>query len=176
MARGLVGISLAGDRQLQRRLKRLPADIRKKVVKSMMTSGGTVIAKFARKEAPVGKGLRPDGSRRQHLNEVIIRRVSKSGQSVAVGPIYKAAPHDILVHDGTKPHSLGKIRYRQVREPGRGRKGGMRKLRIGQAAGPQHPGSRPNPYMLRAMDNAQSAVFAKVATVAANRIQKLTDR
>lgn len=176
MASGLIGVSILGDRQLQRRLKRLPIEIRRKVVKSMMTSGGTVLAKFARKEAPVGAGLKPDGTPREHLNQVIIRRVSKSGQSVAVGPIYKAAPHDILVHDGTKPHSLGKVKYKLVHDPGRGSKGGKKKLRIGQAAGPQHPGSRPDPYMLRAMDKAQSAVFAKVATVAANRIQKLTDR
>lgn len=174
MASGLIGVSVLGDRQLQRRLKRLPADIRRKVVKSMMTSGGTVIAKVARKEAPVGSGRKPDGTPREHLNQVIIRRVSKSGQSVAVGPIYKAAPHDHLVHDGTKPHSLGKIV--SVRSAFRSKNGKHKKLRIGQRSGPQHPGSRPDPYMLRAMDKSQSAVFAKVATVAANRIQKLTDR
>jgi hypothetical protein len=175
VATGLVGLSLIGEKALQRRLKRLPVDIRRKVVRSMMQGGGTVLAKFARREAPVGAGKKPDGSTRQHLNQVIIRRVSRSGQSVAVGPIYKAAPHDILVHDGTKPHSLGKLKTKLVFAPGRGRKGGMKKLRIGQADGPQHPGSKPNPYMLRAMDKAHAAVFAKVASVAEKRIAKLTE-
>ena len=42
MARGLVSASVIDKYKLRRRLKRLPDDIRKKVVRSMNTSGGTV--------------------------------------------------------------------------------------------------------------------------------------
>lgn len=157
MAIGLVSASVVEKYKLRRRLKRLPDDIRKKVVKSMNTAGGTVIAKAARKEAPVKSG---------RLKKSIVRLVRRGGRVVAIGPEYREAPHDHLVHDGTQPHSLGKI-YRTV-----GKINGKR-ARIAQRKGIQHPGSRPNPYMVRAMDKSRQAVFHKMAQTATKRIAKL---
>ena len=159
MATGLVSASVVDKYKLRRQLKRLPDNIRKKVVRSMNTSGGTVIAKAARKEVPVRSGL---------LKGSIVRIVRKAGAVVAIGPEYKKAPHDHLVHDGTQPHSLGKI-YR-------GRNADGKRFVLKQLAGNKHPGSRPNPYMVRAMDKSRQAVFVKMAQVATKRIAKLRSK
>lgn len=159
MAAGLVSAKVIDRYKLRRQLKRLPDNIRKKVVKSMNMSGGTVIAKAARKEAPVKTG---------QLKKSIVRIVRKAGKVVAIGPEYRKAPHDHLVHDGTQPHSLGKIT--------RGRSAGGKRFVLRRWDGPQHPGSRPNPYMVRAMDKSRQAVFTKMAQVATKRIAKLRSK
>jgi HK97 gp10 family phage protein len=159
VATGLVSAKVVDRYKLRRQLKRLPDNIRKKVVRSMNTAGGTVIAKAARKEVPVKSGL---------LKGSIIRVVRKAGTVVAIGPEFKKAPHDHLVHDGTQPHSLGRI-YR-------GRNAGGKRFVLKRMAGNQHPGSRPDPYMLRAMDKTRQAVFTKMAQVATKRIAKLRSK
>lgn len=95
---------ISGMKPLLKRLKQLPDRAQRRVPRPAVT-------KAARKLAPQGTGLSADGSARPHLGKSITKtRATVSPRTgsvlVVLGPEKNKAPHDHLVHEGTKPHSM----------------------------------------------------------------------
>lgn len=101
-----------------------------------------VVEAQAVKEAPVNKQT-GGGNLRQNIRSQMTGALS--------GVIMSKAPYSAAVHEGTRPHE---IRYSK---PGRG---GLFNARTGQGFGRvvQHPGTRPNPFMLRAIEHTKTTV------------------
>lgn len=92
-----------------RRLKLLPDRVNRKVMRSAIGKACTPVVKAARKFAPVGDGLKPDGTERKHLKDTMTKRVRTYSNGTVVGivgPKSKAAPHAKLVELGTDPHDI----------------------------------------------------------------------
>lgn len=102
-------VKVTGLKEAMQALRKLPGKPAKKVLKSATSKGATPVAKAGRKLAPLGDGLNPDGSPREHLRKTIGKSSAKSyGNTVVVvvGPKFKAAPHAKIVDDGAKPHDI----------------------------------------------------------------------
>lgn len=186
---GLIAASVFREKGIRRALKRLPAKMQRKVIKAAVSQAATVLRREAKKRAPKSaksfergqnskyrlvRAASGDDKRDKHvhLRDVIRKhtRRSRSGDYYAVvGPGWMEAPHDHLVHDGTRPHSLGKKHYKLTK----GRKGRTKRVLTHTSKGPQHPGSRPVPYMTDAMAASASKVYSKMAAVARKKIAEL---
>lgn len=101
----------------------------------------------AMKEAPVNKGT-GGGNLRQNIKERMINKVR--------GMVTSFAKYSICVEDGTVPHTIKVINKRVLANK-----------RTGQFFGKivHHPGTRPNPFMKRALDKTQYQIseFFKTA-------------
>lgn len=186
---GLLTSRVVGMEELRRRLRKLPYEINVKVMRPAISQSATILRRYAKRLAPVSGNtvergrnslyqlkLQKQGvdkrykhvSLRDAIRKQLRRGVDGSIYAV-VGPGYMVAPHDHLVHDGTKPHSLGKKHYKLVNAKGNRVKRVLRH----QSDGPQHPGSRPNPFMEDAMALSAAEVRAKMVAVARSKMQQL---
>ena len=103
--------SLTGDKRLNRKLAHLAKKGQKKVARSALSKGLSVIAKGIRKEAPVGKtkAVRKAIGKRLRKNKRTGIHEAKVGVNVAKKK-GKQAPHGHLVAAGTaeRQHKSGK--------------------------------------------------------------------
>lgn len=161
MASRTANITITGIKPLVKTLQQLPEKSRKKVIKSAVSRGSTPVVKAAKKLVPLGSGLKPDGTPRDHLRKTITKTAAKvypnGSVVVTIGPRFRAAPHSHLVDRGTKPHAIT-----------------MTKAWGHVAAGTtlQHPGSKAAHFM----DNAIATVGNKsqhiIETAIAKGIEK----
>lgn len=110
MAR-LATVKVKGLKPLLKRLKALPPRVQRKVLRPAVSKAATPVVKAAKRNAPTGTGLTPDGRERPHLKKTIAKTRAKVGKKtgtvyVVVGPKANQAAHSHLVHDGTAPHDI----------------------------------------------------------------------
>lgn len=110
MARN-VTVKIKGLKPLLKALKQLPDKLQRKVLRPAVTKASTPVVKTAKRLAPVGAGLTPDGRERPNLKKTITKTRAKVAKKtgtvyVVVGPERNKAPHSHLVHDGTAPHDI----------------------------------------------------------------------
>ncbi len=157
MATRTAAVSITGMKPLIKALRALPEKSRKKVIKSAVTKAATPVVKQAKKFIKLGKGLKPDGTPREHLRNTITKtaaKVYKNGSVVVViGPGFRKAPHSHLVDLGTKPHDI------KLTKP-------WGKLPAGFVI--HHPGAKPQHFM----DRAIAAVGGKSKTIMEQSIAK----
>lgn len=90
----------------------------------------------ALKEAPVNKQT-GGGNLRQNISSKMISKLR--------GEIESRAPYSLFVHEGTRPHDIRPV-YKRV----------LANKRTGQIFGKlvHHPGTRANPFLLRAVEKS----------------------
>lgn len=160
-------VKVLGALKVNRAFKRLETQFQHKVTRSVTAAGAGVLKKEVKKQVPRnGKDARRrenKGTPRVQLWKAIqsIQRKKKGGSWYSVvGPGYKVAPHDHLVHDGTKAHIItGSARVGADRYVSREDYPHLSPVR--------HPGARKNEYMTRAVQKAGPAM----ARVMASRIK-----
>lgn len=163
-----IPVKVEGLQPLLKRLQALPDRMQRKVLRPAVTKASTPIVKKARRLAPVGEGLTPDGRERPHLGETITKtraKVSKKTGSVVVvvGPERNKAPHSHLVHDGTQPHTI------TLTKP----------LQLGRVTLPagfvmNHPGSKAQPFLTDAVAATRSRSESILRQSIASGIEKQT--
>lgn len=147
-----------------RRLKILPDRINRKVMRLAINKGCTPVVRAARKMAPVGDGLKPDGTERKHLKDTMTKRVKtyRNGTVVGVvGPRAKAAPHAKLVELGTDPHEI-KIGKDLILKNG---------VRIPAGTIIKHPGAAATHFLHNAFESVKGQVQDIVETTVAVGIE-----
>lgn len=161
MAKRTADIRVEGDRKLIKKLKTFPAKIQKRVMRPAVTKAATPVVKAARKFAPKGKGLKPDGSKREHLRKTITKtkaKVYKNGAVVVtLGPRFRAAPHAHLVDLGTQAHDI------TLTKP-------WGKVPAGTVI--KHPGAKPVNYMKQAVETTGDAAQSAMEKAIAKGIEK----
>lgn len=155
----MFGVKIQDDKKLIRSLERLPAKVQQKVVRSAGTFAMTPVLKTAKKLAPLGDGLRPNGQPREHLRDTLKKKTKlyrSSGTAVTtVGHDYFKTPHAHLVHDGTKPRQIvGK--YMTWFDASTGV--------LGETINVQHPGNRGSKHIERAFENQKLNVLKRLST------------
>ena len=143
-------VRIDGLKPLLKRLKELPPRVQRHVLRPAVTKASTPIVKTAKRLAPEGEGLTPDGRERPHLKKTITKTRAKLSRKtgtvvVVVGPEKNKAPHSHLVHDGTVPHTI------TLTKP----------LQLGRVTLPagfviHHPGSKANPFLSNAVEANRS--------------------
>jgi len=159
---------VSGIKPLLKRLKQLPDRAQRRVLRPAVTKAATPIVKAARRLAPKGTGQTPDGRDRPHLGKSITKTRAKLYRKtgtvlVVIGPEKNKAPHDRLVHDGTKPHSI------VLTQP----------LQLGRVTLPagfviRHPGAKAQPFLEQAVDATQSQSQMILQRAIAQGIEKQT--
>lgn len=159
---------ISGMKPLLKRLKQLPDRAQRRVLRPAVTKAATPIVKAARKLAPKGTGLSADGSARPHLGKSITKTRAKVSPRtgnvlVVLGPEKNKAPHDHLVHEGTKPHSIA------LTKP----------LQLGRVILPagfviRHPGGKSQPFLTEAVDQTRNKSQAILRRSIAQGIEKQT--
>lgn len=139
-------VRIDGIKPLLKRLQQFPDRVQRRVLRPAVTKASTPIVKKAKRLAPVGEGLTPDGRERPHLAKTITKtraKLSKKTGSVVVvvGPEKNKAPHSHLVHDGTQPHDIVLTKPLQL---------GSVTLPAGFVI--RHPGAKPNPFLHNAIE------------------------
>ncbi len=144
-----ITVKIDGLSEIQRAIRMAPMMTVKEVSKAVNKSIITVHSQ-ATKEAPankqIGQGARLRGSFRHQMT------------SILRGEVWSIAPYALFVHEGTRPHPIAVVNKKVLANK-----------RMGQFFGKrvQHPGTRPNPFMQRAIENSKSKIneFFKVAMV-----------
>lgn len=161
MAARTATMQVSGIRQVMRALRQLPEKSRRKVIKSAVSKAATPVVKAAKKLIPLGSGLKPDGTPREHLRKVITKTAVKvfknGGVAVTIGPRSRAAPHSHLVDRGTKPHNI------TLTKP-------WGKVPVGTTI--RHPGAEALHFMDQAIQNAGPAAKAALEKALAKGIEK----
>jgi HK97 gp10 family phage protein len=157
---------IEGLKPLLKRLKQLPDRAHRRVLRAAVTKAATPIVKAARKLAPQGTGLSASGEARPHLGRTITKTRAKlsprTGNIVVVlGPEKDQAPHDHLVHEGTKPHSIALTKPLQL---------GRITLPAGFVI--RHPGAKSQPFLTEALDATRSKSQAILRRSIAQGIEK----
>lgn len=163
-------VRVEGLQQVLKRLRQLPGKLQRRVLRSAVQKGATVVVKKARKLAPLGKGLTPDGRPRDHLRKTIVRTRAKfypnTGTVLSVAGVEKGkSPHAHLVHDGTKPHAI------TLTQP----------LVLNNVVLPpgfviDHPGSDANPYVDAAVRATRPQVLKTMEVSIVKGIEKETNK
>ena len=93
--------------------------------------------------SPAQRATRSGGS--QHLRDTIAKRFVRdsTGAAVYVGDLDDSVPHARYHHDGTNPHTIRPVRARMLRFTVAG--GAVVFAHV-----VNHPGTRPNPYLVDA--------------------------
>lgn len=102
------------------------------------------------REAPVNK--QPGGgSLRQNIESKMVTKLT--------GEVASKAPYTIYVHQGTRPHIIRTVNARVLANK-----------RTGQFFGKvvHHPGTRPNPFMVRALESAKKDIGRFIGDAIAN--------
>jgi HK97 gp10 family phage protein len=135
---------ILGAREIDKLLKDLPFVMRKKVVASAVRSGGTIIAKEARRLAPYD----PKRKSGRHLkDEIIVRKKRRTNDIYQVGPS-SLVPHAHLVEFGTGPRTFKKPHWVNLG---------------GNWVFVEHAGQMPaNPFMRRAVAAKSQAAIDKI--------------
>lgn len=160
----MVGVeSVDGLAALSARLKTLPHKVERKIARQATNKAATPVLKQARKDAPVGDGLRPDGTSRKHLNKNLLKKTktySKDGViSVYIGARWPDAAHGHLVEDGTKPHLIqGKLLV--------SRQGTI----FGRTV--NHPGAKGRHFMIKALYRNKLVVLSILTRALASGIER----
>lgn len=161
-------VNIKGLEQLVKNIKKLPDELKKKVLQSSTRAAASAIAKQARKECPVGGGM--DSAKTKiktkkktiHLRDTI--RVKKMRGTVGeiryVVHAGRGLRYAHLVEFGTAPH---KIKARSAMTPN-----GVRFFKSAN-----HPGARANPFMRRAFAKAQSKALDRFKKIGMRRFEKL---
>lgn len=102
------GVRVTGVEQLIKSLQHLSRAIAARVMRKAVTKATAPLLKAVRQAAPVGPKKKDNPKAGGLLKKSVMRKlVSYPGTSVAVvGTSYKRAPHDHLVHDGTRPRFI----------------------------------------------------------------------
>jgi HK97 gp10 family phage protein len=149
------GMTVEGIEPFRRKMKRLPKNVQKRVVKKAITRAGAIVRMHARKL--VKKNAIDDGMPNDHLYKQIISKTSMVGGSpvVTVGAEYGKQSVAHFVYLGTKPHSIPVPWL---------------------SADIEHPGSRPFPFMEIALSEsrgkAQSEMVKRLASEIAKELTK----
>jgi HK97 gp10 family phage protein len=149
-------VKIEGLSEIQRAIRMAPAMTTKEVSKAIQKSIFTVQSN-AIKEAPankqVGQGARLKGSFRAQMT------------SVLRGEVTSNAPYAIFVHEGTRPHPIAVVNKKVLANK-----------RLGQFFGKrvQHPGTRPNPFMMRAIERSKSKMNEFFKTAMINVVKSIT--
>lgn len=101
MAKSSVGgLKINGIPEAVEALKRVAAILGPERIQDCLLVGADMIKTRARQLAPVGRGLAPDGSQREHLRDAIFAvkgKMNPAQPSVIVGVSIKRAPHAHLI-------------------------------------------------------------------------------
>lgn len=117
-------------------IKRMPQQTVNELSKAVYKSLGTIESQ-AKKEAPANKGISTGNTLRQNIKA---RMTSKLAGEVVAGRSYA-----IFVHEGTRAHTIVPV-FKKV----------LANKRTGEIFGTlvHHPGTRPNPFFQRAIQNS----------------------
>ncbi|MFZ3032258.1 MAG: HK97-gp10 family putative phage morphogenesis protein [Candidatus Moraniibacteriota bacterium] len=150
-----INFEIRGLDKLRTALKRAPAlaiqEFGKAIQKSALTIQSNAI-----KEAPVNKAT-GGGNLRQNI------RVTSMTKTRAV--VTSKAPYSIFVEEGTSPHTI-EVKNKRV----------LANKRTGQFFGKKvnHPGTRANPFMRRAVDKSKGLVESYFMTAMNKVLKSLT--
>lgn len=145
-------IRIEGAEQIARALQELPAKVGRNYLRGALRAAAAVYRDRARQEAPVRSG-----ALRRSIRISTRSRGALVTASVKIGG--KLAPHAILVHGGTRPHTI------------RARHKGMALLNTVRST-VEHPGARANPFMDRAYRLASVAAVEAAQQYLVRRIAK----
>jgi len=104
-----VSVTLTGDKVLERRLKKLPANVQRNLARKSMRRALNSLKKEAKETAPVRTG---------RLKKSITTKVSMRGSGIFEGRLYSrsrgklGAPHSNLVEWGGKNNSASRFMTR----------------------------------------------------------------
>ncbi|MCI0349392.1 MAG: HK97 gp10 family phage protein, partial [Acidobacteriales bacterium] len=120
-----VSVSVAGAREIVAALENIDKSLSNKIVKQAVTKATTPLLRAVRKGAPVGPKKPNNPKAGGLLKKSVTRKVASYKQTgtaaAVVGTAYLMAPHDHLVHEGTKKR-VQKTRNRQGFVRGKGQK------------------------------------------------------
>lgn len=132
-----IRIEAVGTRKMLKKLDALPAKIRTKIVRSVISKATTVMKQELVKRVPVGVDSNPvddDGKPRKKLKKSISKRLKiakgKTGVHGVVGVPYEFPKFIYMLHYGIKPHTISAF--------GRGLSFGIGGVRVFRSV--QHPG------------------------------------
>jgi HK97 gp10 family phage protein len=167
-----MSVKIKGQSKLTKKLARLSNSFQTRVARSAIGAAGTVVAKQARRNAPVGtqdNGNQKAEEVRKPLKKTITKRVKTyrySANTVAIiGPEGKAAPHSTLVHGGTAPHEITGAAFvngRFVKRAGE----------FESQPAIQHPGAAANEFL----EDALTTTRGTQLTVIKNSVRKGLDK
>lgn len=159
---GVVRIEAIGTRKLMRKLDKLPAKIRTKIIGSVISKATTVMKREVVKRSPVGVDSRPhdsNGNDRKRLKKSILkfRRTAKGKTGihgiVGIPGSYDRFPY--MLHHGIPAHTIA--------AKGGGRLGFANQF----YASVSHPGVRPMPFMTEAL----TASIPKARAIMASQLR-----
>lgn len=130
-------IKLQNAKEIQAKLRKMPVEMTKQLDIAVRRTLAKVI-ELTIKEAPVNK--QAGGG---NLRQSIMSNMS----GVARGKLEVGSQYGVFVHEGTRPHTITTKR-------------GLANKRTGQFFGKKvnHPGTKPNPFLQRAVENATGEV------------------
>jgi len=150
-------VKIEGLDRFKAALEEAPAltivEVSKAIQKSLIT-----IATAAKKEAPVNKGF-GGGTLRQKITSMPIMETRLRGR------IESQAPYSTYVEEGTRPHKI-RVKNKKV----------LANRRTKQFFGEEvnHPGTKPNPFMQRAVDKTKEKVNGFFSKALENITKSLT--
>jgi HK97 gp10 family phage protein len=129
-----ITVTIKNADEIRRAFKEAPL----KIINNLSRAISRIIIRVensAKKEAPVNKQF-AGGTLRQSIRSQMTGQLS--------GMVEVGAPYGIFVHEGTRPHEI-RIKYKRV----------LANKRTGQIFGVRvnHPGTKPNPFLQRAVDD-----------------------
>lgn len=177
-------LEFANVRALKHALKNIPNKMKTRELSKVARAGSTPVVKMAKRIAPIGRGLRPNGSQREHMKDTIDKKVrgyKASGKAVAIiGHRSRSTPHAHLVHEGTKPHTITvgvRTDPRGKKTPSIGKSGyPPRSLSNGRrffGKSVRHPGATAFPYLTKALDRSRGESLRKMALKTRQILEKL---
>ena len=145
----MLNLDVEGMPELLAKIRSIAPKLERRELKKAVSAATQVVLKASRHLAPWGNGLAPGGRPRQHLRWSLDKKVKQYRKAAVgvTGPRYREAPHSHLVHDGTRPHKIFLPAGKAIR------------LKNATIYGPrylQHPGSKANPFMMRAWQSSRA--------------------
>lgn len=140
-----IRIESIGTRKILKKLDALPAKIRTKIVRKVLSKATTVMKQEIVKRAPVGSGPATDenGKPRKRLKKVFTKSLrtakGKTGMHGLVGIPPDYGRHVYMLHYGIKPHTI------------RAKNGRSMAFAGGRYASVNHPGVSAMPFMREAL-------------------------
>lgn len=147
-------VTIQGLERLHEALMKAP-ELTINEISNAVERSAFIIQSMAVKEAPVNKQA-GGGNLRQNIRAKMLTKTKAQIES--------RAPYSIFVEEGTRPHEI-KTKNRLV----------LANKRTGEIFGKHvhHPGTRPNPYMRRALEKSISTVNELFKTAMQNVFNSL---